>query len=67
HLAFGVGRHHCVGAPLARQEMLVSFQAIVQRLRNIRLKNPAAPKKYSPSFFGRNLESLEIEFEMVER
>jgi|TARA_R100000005_G_scaffold87841_2_gene57329 cytochrome P450 len=63
HLAFGVGRHHCVGAPLARQEMLISFQVIAQRLRNIRLKNPQAPLKYTPSFFGRNLESLEITFE----
>jgi cytochrome P450 len=63
HLAFGVGRHHCVGAPLARQEMLISFQVIARRLRNIRLKNPQAPLKYSPSFFGRNLESLEITFE----
>lgn len=67
HLAFGVGRHHCVGAPLARLEMLVSFQVIVQRLRNIRVKNSGTPHKYSPSFFGRNLEALEIEFEMVER
>jgi cytochrome P450 len=63
HLAFGVGRHHCVGAPLARQEMLISFQVIAKRLRNIRLKNPGAPLKYSPSFFGRNLETLDIEFE----
>ncbi len=63
HLAFGVGRHHCVGAPLARQEMLISFQVIAKRLRNIRLKNPGAPLKYSPSFFGRNLEALDIEFE----
>ncbi len=63
HLAFGVGRHHCVGAPLARQEMLISFQIIAKRLRSIRLKNPETPLKYAPSFFGRNLESLEIEVE----
>lgn len=63
HLAFGVGRHHCVGAPLARQEMLISFQVIARRLRNISLKHPEVPLEYAPSFFGRNLESLEITFE----
>ena len=63
HLAFGVGRHHCVGAPLARQEMLISFQVIARRLRNISLKNPEVPLEYAPSFFGRNLASLEITFE----
>ncbi len=63
HLAFGMGRHHCVGAPLARQELITSFSVIVERLRRIRLKNPDAIHRYTPSFFGRNLEALEIEFE----
>jgi cytochrome P450 len=67
HLAFGVGRHHCVGAPLARQEMLISFQVIVQRLQKITLKQSNAVHKYTPSFFGRNLEALEIEFEIANR
>ncbi len=64
HLAFGVGRHHCVGAPLARQELITSFQVLVSRLQRVALRNPEQVHKYTPSFFGRNLESLEIEFEL---
>jgi len=64
HLAFGVGRHHCVGAPLARQELITSFQVLVSRLKRVALRNPEQVHKYTPSFFGRNLESLEIEFEL---
>jgi cytochrome P450 len=63
HLAFGVGRHHCVGAPLARQELITSFQVLVRRLKHVSLKEPQPLHKYTPSFFGRNLEALEITFE----
>jgi cytochrome P450 len=64
HLAFGVGRHHCVGAPLARQELITSFQVLVSRLERVALKNAEQVHKYTPSFFGRNLEALEIEFKL---
>ncbi len=67
HLAFGVGRHHCVGAPLARQELIISFRVIVDRLQGIALKNPDSVHKYTPSFFGRNLETLAITFESARR
>jgi cytochrome P450 len=64
HLAFGIGRHHCVGAPLARKELITSFQVLVSRLKHVSLKNPARVHKYTPSFFGRNLEALHIKFEL---
>jgi len=63
HLAFGMGRHHCIGAPLARQELIISFEILVKRLKNVRLKNAGQVHKYTPSFFGRNLEALDIRFE----
>jgi len=62
HLAFGVGRHHCVGAPLARQELITSFEVIVQRLQNFGLKNSKQGHEYTPSFFGRNLIELDMMF-----
>jgi cytochrome P450 len=62
HLAFGIGRHHCVGAPLARQELITSFEVIVQRLQQFGLKNTQQVHQYTPSFFGRNLIELDMVF-----
>jgi aspartate racemase len=38
HLAFGYAAHFCFGAPLARAEGQIAFQAILQRLDNLRLE-----------------------------
>jgi len=51
HLAFGIGRHHCIGAPLARQELIVSFRALLRRLGNFRFTPGIDPPGYVPSFF----------------
>jgi cytochrome P450 len=37
HLAFGLGRHFCLGAHLARVEMRVALEVLLHRLPNVRL------------------------------
>src|SRR6202043_3034747 len=40
HLAFGLGRHHCIGAHLARLEMRALLKALLPRLESV---EPAGP------------------------
>ena len=37
HMAFGYGVHFCVGAPLARLEARIAFEALTQRIPKMRL------------------------------
>jgi cytochrome P450 len=37
HLAFGIGIHRCLGAPLAQMEMQVAFNALFDNLQSIEL------------------------------
>jgi cytochrome P450 len=40
HLAFGIGPHFCLGANLARLEIKIMFERLLQRLPDIRLAGP---------------------------
>jgi cholest-4-en-3-one 26-monooxygenase len=39
HLGFGLGKHFCLGANLARMEMRVAFQELLRRLPDMRYAN----------------------------
>ncbi len=60
HLAFGAGIHYCLGAPLARLELQLSFAALLRRFPTMRLAG--AEPAYAPRFVIRGLEELRVEF-----
>jgi len=60
HLAFGAGIHYCVGAPLARLEMQVAIQTLIERLPQLRLANEKV--EYRQSYVVRGLKSLPVTF-----
>jgi cytochrome P450 len=68
HLAFGAGRHRCIGAGMARMNIRVALEEILTRLRDIRLIERDPPNRmanvawrltYLPLIFtpGQRLES----------
>jgi pimeloyl-[acyl-carrier protein] synthase len=61
HVAFGEGIHFCIGAPLARMEARITFEAMLERFPRLRLKDPAMKPVYKGSYFLRGLESLPLE------
>ena len=58
HMAFGLGPHFCLGAPLARLEGRVVFEELVRRLPDLRLEGPAP--EYRDNFNLRGLKSLPV-------
>ncbi len=58
-LAFGSGVHHCIGAPLARQELNLGFSALLDRFEQFRLAEGARPAA-EPSFILRNMPQLPV-------
>jgi cytochrome P450 len=62
HVAFGFGNHYCVGAALARQEMLSSFAILLDRLDDVRLAEPLPVPAHDASFFLRPMKELRLEF-----
>jgi cytochrome P450 len=68
HLAFGFGVHSCAGAPLARAEVRVSTERLLDRMADIRISEkehgPAGARRYEyPStYMIRGVERLHLEF-----
>jgi cytochrome P450 len=58
HLAFGGGRHYCLGAPLARLELEVLFRAVLERMPHLELVEPRPTHR--PGLVFRGLERLPV-------
>ena len=57
HLAFGLGPHFCLGAPLARMEAAVALSAVTRRFPQARL---AAEPVYKPHVTLRGMAALDV-------
>ena len=62
HMAFGSGKHHCLGAPLARRELHWSFKALVDRIDSMWFAEGKNDFSYHPHYLLRAMKSLHIEF-----
>jgi cytochrome P450 len=61
HLAFGYGIHFCLGAPLARLEVRIALEAMLERLPNIKRVRDV-PLQRTDSFFLYGVKHLPITF-----
>ena len=60
HLAFGHGIHSCLGAPLARQELILSIQAWLQRYESWQFAIPEREIENAPMFGFRTFAELPL-------
>jgi cytochrome P450 PksS len=61
HLAFGLGIHYCLGAPLARLEAQIAFETLLRRVPHLRLAVSADALRWRRGLVLRGLESLTVE------
>ena len=59
HLAFGVGEHFCLGANLARMELLAIFEELLARIPNMEL---AGPVRRLRSNFVNGVKEMRVAF-----
>jgi cytochrome P450 len=57
HMAFGAGIHFCLGAPLARVELDVSFSTLLRRLPRM---EPVAEPAWKQNYIIRGLKELRV-------
>ncbi|WP_293903081.1 cytochrome P450 [Phenylobacterium sp.] len=63
HLAFGAGIHTCIGAQLARKEMVTAFGIVLDRLKSPRIQAGRNVFRYSPNILLRGVLELHVEFD----
>ena len=62
HMAFGAGKHHCLGAPLARRELHWTFTALLNRIDVMWFLEGENTFRYHSHFLLRSLQELQIGF-----
>ena len=65
HVSFGHGVHACLGAPLARRELLHGFRAVVERIEEMWFIDGANDFAIAPNYSLRALKELHIGFHLA--
>lgn len=60
HLAFGIGVHRCIGAPLARVEALTALPALFDRFPGLRLAVDVKELRQVPSFIAFGWQEIPV-------
>ncbi len=60
HVAFGLGIHYCLGAPLARLEGEIALSQLFNRCRHLRLALPASQLEWRSGALFRGLKALPV-------
>ncbi|WP_425246199.1 cytochrome P450 family protein [Streptomyces sp. NEAU-NA10] len=60
HLAFGIGVHRCIGAPLARMEALTALPALFERFPDLRLDTRAEELRQVASFIAFGWQEIPV-------
>ena len=61
HMAFGFGSHFCLGNRLARMELSVMFDRLLDRLPDLTLSDPSEPPKRAANFVS-GYETMPVVF-----
>jgi cytochrome P450 len=62
HVAFGLGIHYCLGAPLARLEGQIAISTLLRRAPALRLAVPRDKLRWRRGFILRGLTALPVAF-----
>lgn len=62
HLAFGLGIHFCLGAPLARLEGRIAISTLLRRAQGLKLAKPRSALRWRRGLVLRGVESLPVTF-----
>lgn len=62
HLAFGLGIHYCLGAPLARLEGQIAVNTLLRRIPDMQLIGSPEALRWRPGLMLRGLKALPVTF-----
>jgi cytochrome P450 len=62
HLAFGLGAHYCLGAPLSRLEGQIAISTLIRPMPNLRLSIAPDQIRWRGGIILRGLEALPVSF-----